>query len=257
MTTTERASDDTIELAHNIAKELSTPFVPRSNKTIRALQKTHDAETIIVVGPSDIRLLSEGQPPLFFHPSMALVRIKRLRDGGTDSLLRASGATLGDHVLDCTAGLCSDSLVFSYAVGDQGKVIALEASAVLHAVIREGLQSYETGLPDIDHAMRAIKPLHEDHDQYLRQLDNNSMDIVYFDPMFEKPVTTSSSLVPLRSFACKQTLTEESIQQAVRVARKAVVLKERRNSEHFARLGFHNIHTSATSIAYGVIRIDS
>lgn len=129
-----------------LADELRASYVPRSNKTIRALYDKWTVDEVVVVSSREVRLLQEGQHPFYFHPSMALVRLKRLRTGGNDTLLSISGVTAGDTVLDCTAGLCSDALVFSYAVGAQGKVIAIEASRVLHAIVREGLQTYETGI---------------------------------------------------------------------------------------------------------------
>jgi 16S rRNA (guanine1516-N2)-methyltransferase len=256
VTTSEHPEADTVERAERLADELQASFVPRSNKTIRALRDKWEADEIVVVSAQEIRLVQEGQPPFYYHPSMALVRLKRLRSGGNDTLLDVSGATAGDTVLDCTAGLCSDSLVFSYAVGPQGKVIALEASRVLHAIVREGLRTYTTGLPDIDDAMRAIRTVHGKHQSLLPTMEDKSADVVYFDPMFEKPVTTSSSIVPLRSQAHREALTVEAVKDAFRIARKKIVLKDHRDSGQFERLGFRLVRVSASAVAYGVIDIE-
>lgn len=211
---------------------------------------------MVIVSPQEVRLLSEGQPAFFFHPSMALVRLKRLRIGGTDTLLSVSGVVHGDTVIDCTAGLCSDSLVFSYAVSSEGQVIAMEASPMLHAIVREGLKLYHTGINEFDEAMRAIKPVQGHHEPLLRQMGDKSADVVYFDPMFERPITTSSNLVPLRSQACREPLTEQAVREAVRVARKKVILKDHRDSGQFERLGFTKARVSSSTVAYGVIAID-
>lgn len=256
VTTSEHPVADIIDRAMRLAKELEASFVPRSNKTIRAMHAKWADDEIVVVADKEIRLMLNGQQPFYFHPSMALVRLKRLRSGGNDALLSISGVSSGDTVLDCTAGLCSDSLVFSYAVGERGKVIAMEASHVLHAIVREGLRVYETGLADIDRAMRAIEPVLGQHQAILSRMEADSADIVYFDPMFERPVTTSSSMVPLRSQALREPLTLESVREAVRVARKKVVLKDHRASGQFERLGFRLARTSASSVAYGVIDIE-
>ncbi|BBI33641.1 class I SAM-dependent methyltransferase [Cohnella abietis] len=256
VTTSERPQESTVERAIRLAGELQVTYVPRSNKTIRALYTKWATDEIVVVSPTEVRLLQEGQHPFYYHPSMALVRLKRLRDGGNDTLLAVSGATAGDKVLDCTAGLCSDALVFSYAVGKQGTVVALEASDVLHIIVREGLQTYETGLPDIDEAMRAIQVDQGRYEDILSKMDDKSVDIIYFDPMFEKPVTMSSSLIPLRSQAFKEPLTEEAVKDAIRIARKKVVLKDHRDSRQFERLGFRLVRASASSVAYGVIDIE-
>lgn len=256
VTTSERPSADTEERAVRLAEEWEAPYVPRSNKTIRAMHAKWSEDEIVIVSPKEIRLMLEGQQPFYFHPSMALVRLKRVRSGGNDTLLSVSGISAGDTVVDCTAGLCSDSLVFSYSVGSAGKVIAMEASKVLHAIVREGLLTYETGLPDIDSAMRAIRPVHGKHQELLPLLANKSADVVYFDPMFERPVTTSSSIIPLRSQAFREPLTAETVQEAVRIARRKVVLKDHRDSGQFERLGFRLARSSASAVAYGVIEIE-
>ncbi|TFE30101.1 class I SAM-dependent methyltransferase [Cohnella luojiensis] len=256
VTTSERPSADTEERAVLLAAELQASYVPRSNKTIRAMHAKWSEDEIVIVSPKEIRLMLEGQQPFYFHPSMALVRLKRVRNGGNDTLLSVSGISDGDTVVDCTAGLCSDSLVFSYAVGRTGKVIAMEASKVLHAIVREGLMSYETGLHDIDEAMRAIQPVHGKHQDLLPLMKNKSVDVVYFDPMFERPVTTSSSIIPLRSQAFREPLSLEAVREAVRIARKKVVLKDHRDSGQFERLGFRLARTSASAVAYGVIEIE-
>jgi hypothetical protein len=82
------------------------------------------------------------------------------------------------------------------------------------------------------------------------------VDIVYFDPMFERPVETSTALAPIRSQAHREPLTLDSVREAVRVARKAVVLKDHRDSGQFAQLGFSLARKSYSSVAYGVIKIE-
>lgn len=256
VTTTERPPEEIILRALRLADELQVPYIPRSNKTIRSMHAERTENEIIVVSRTDVRLLSELQQPFFFHPSMAIVRLKRLMAGGTDTLLTLSEAEPGDTVIDCTAGLCSDSLVFSYAVGPQGRVVAIEASQALHVIVREGMRIYETGLPEVDTALRSIEAIHGNHEKLLRQMDDKSADIVYFDPMFERPISTSSNLVPLRSKAFGEPITEQSVKAAIRIARKKVILKDHRNSRQFERLGFNRARVSTSAVAYGVITID-
>lgn len=255
VTTTERPPEEIVLLANRLAAELQVPYVSRSNKTIKSMHAKR-SEEIIVVSRRDVRLLSEEGQPFFFHPSMALVRLKRLMSGGSDTLLTISGAKPGDTVIDCTAGLCSDALVFSYAVGPQGRVVAMEASQALHVVVREGLRIYDTGLPEVDSAMRSIEAVHGNHEDLLAQMPGKSADIVYFDPMFEKPISTSSNLVPLRSKAHSEPLSEKSVTNAIRIARKMVILKDHRDSGQFVRLGFSRVRVSTSAVSYGVINID-
>ena len=256
VTTSEHPDAYTQERAIAIAGEWGVPYVPRLRHTIAKLNRMHGNAEVAVVGPKEIRLVPIEGPPFFYHPSMALVRLKRLFAGESDSLITVSETVPGDIVLDCTAGFCSDALVYSYAVGTEGKVIALEASPVLHGIVREGLATYETGLPEVDLAMRAIQTVKADYEAYLRGLADNSVDIVYFDPMFDRPVEASAGLAPIRTQAHKEPLTLESVREATRVARKIVVLKDHRDSGQFARLGFRLARKSYSSVAYGVIKIE-
>ncbi|TVY02314.1 class I SAM-dependent methyltransferase [Cohnella terricola] len=256
VTTSDRPSGNAVERAERLAEELQAAYVPRAGRTIRALHTKLGEKEIVVVGPRDIRLVAEGELPFYFHPSMALVRIKGLLAGGKDTLLSVTGVSPGDTVLDCTAGLCSDSIVFSYAVGDKGRVIALETVKTMHALVREGLLAYESGVPDVDRAMRAIETVSGSYEEILPCMEDASADIVYFDPMFEKPVSASSSMVPLRSLAAHGTLTEKAVQEARRVARRKVVLKDHRDSGRFEKLGFSLAKVSSSAVAYGVIEIE-
>ncbi|MFD0670282.1 class I SAM-dependent methyltransferase [Cohnella sp. GCM10027633] len=255
MTTSERPDTRTLELAKALAKEWGTDYVPRQQHSIARLSRMRDDSDVAVVGPREVKLVPADGPPLFFHPSMALVRLKRLLEGGIDTLVEISGTRPGDVVLDCTAGLCADALVFSFAVGPQGRVVALEASPIVHAIVREGLKLYDTGLPEVDRAMRAVRPVLASYESYLKQQEDDSVDIVYFDPMFERPVDASSSLEPLRARAHMGPLTDEAVSEARRVARRSIVLKDHRGSGQFERLGFRQARKSGSSVAYGVITI--
>lgn len=257
VTTNIRPDEATVQKARQLARELDAVYVERRNRTLAALARMHGTDRIVVVGAADIRVLSGQAPPFFFHPSMALVRVRRLRHGERDALVDVAGVRPGDAVLDCTAGLGADAIVLSYAVGEQGRVTALEVSPVLHAVVREGLATYVTGEADIDAAMRRIETRRADYSDVLPRLPDKSYDIVYFDPMFRIPVRSSSALEPLRAFAEKRPLAEEDVRHAIRVARRRVVLKDHRDSGEFERLGFAIARKSSSPVAYGVIDCDA
>ncbi|GGF89679.1 class I SAM-dependent methyltransferase [Paenibacillus abyssi] len=254
VTTSSHPSKAVLEGASRLADEFSAVYATRRNHSLKKLMEQHNDPKLLVVSDHDLRYYDGQEPPLYFHPSMAFVRIKRLRKGESDPMLDVSGCAPGDHVLDCTAGLASDAFVFSYAVGPQGKVTALESEPVLAAIIREGMRLYDTGFEDANEALRRIEVRSEDHRETLGLLPDNSYDIVYFDPMFRKPIEQSSSLQPLRSLANHHELLAVSVHEARRVARKAVVLKEHKDSPEFERLGFKRVHVNTSKIAYGVIR---
>lgn len=253
VTTSEGPTNQAVAAAKRLAEELSAVYVHRGQHSLRRMSRRLGEERLLVVTSHNLRYYEGGEPPLYFHPSMALIRIKRLISGESDPMLVAGSCAPGDEVLDCTAGLGADSLVFSFAVGARGRVTALESEPVLAALVSDGLMRYDTGMVDVNEAMRRIELVAENHAERLAALPDNSYDIVYFDPMFRRPIQESSALQPLRQLANHSALAAASVTEAVRVARKAVVLKEHRWSGEFARLGFEQVQASTSKIAYGVI----
>ncbi|MWC28164.1 class I SAM-dependent methyltransferase [Paenibacillus sp. MMS18-CY102] len=260
VTTASKPSETSLAKARALAEELSGRFLLRRGRTLSQLIDDNKENRLLVVLENEVRFYegaTSGQP-LYYHPSMAFVRVKRLLRGEPDPLIELSGCAPGDSVVDCTAGMCADSLVFSVAVGAEGTITALESEPVLYAVIREGLQSYKSGLPDADDAMRRITMRLANHTEYLSQLPDKSVDIVYFDPMFQEAIEESSAIGPLRALANYNPLSSEAVEQAKRVARKCVMLKEQKDCAEFERLGFTRCKTKKTSkITYGVIRVDA
>ncbi|MBM7563388.1 class I SAM-dependent methyltransferase [Paenibacillus sacheonensis] len=251
VTTAQKPTPEQTAYAQAIAAELEGRFVPRKQDSLQLLGRKYEDPVLLVADDRGLRYYEDSKEPLYFHPSMAYVRVKRMRKGERDPLIALTGCLPGDSVIDCTAGLGSDSIVFSYGVGASGKVTALESERVLYTVVREGLRSYRTGHEDVNDALRRIGMRCIDHLSYLKQQADKSADIVYFDPMFRHPLHDSSALAPLRGLANGAALSEESVKQALRVARKCVVLKEHGDSGEFERLGFEKRHRN--KIAYGVI----
>lgn len=257
VTTAQQPSTASREKAARLSAELGAKLVQRRGFTVKQLIRQSADRRAIVVTEHETRFYDgEEGAPLFFHPSMAFVRVKRLRKGESDPLIELSGCRPGDRIIDCTAGMAADSLVFSYAAGRQGIVTALESEPVLGALVREGLSEYDTGLPEVDEAMRRIRLLVRSHIDYLAEQPDNSAEIVYFDPMFRQPILDSAAIGAFRTIANDAALSEEAVRQAVRVATRAVIMKEHGASGEFARLGFRKRGTSTSKIAYGVIPID-
>ncbi|WP_127533643.1 class I SAM-dependent methyltransferase [Paenibacillus kobensis] len=260
ITTAAKPSEASLAKAKQLAEELSGRLTLRRGQTLNQLMAAGSDDRLLVVLENEIRFYegSTDQHPLYYHPSMAFVRAKRLLDGDKDPMITLSGCEPGDQVIDCTTGFAADALVFSIAVGREGAVTALESEPVLHTVIREGLHQYQSGLAAVDEAMRRIETKLANHTAYLAGLPDKCADIVYFDPMFEEAIEESSAISPLRALANYGRLSDEAVRQAVRVARKCVMLKEQKGSGEFERLGFTRCHTKKTSkITYGVIAVDA
>ncbi|MDR0269443.1 class I SAM-dependent methyltransferase [Paenibacillus sp.] len=256
ITTGDKAGEAIIRRARALASHTGCLYVPRSRTPLAKMAKLHGNDDIIVVLDGGARLVRPGEEPMDFHPSMGFIRAKRILKGESDPMLDAACMREGDSVLDCTAGLGTDALVFSVKGGMDTVVTAVESSPSLSALLSEGLAYYTSGVNEVNESMRRINVLNRNHLDVLRSLPDLSMDIVYFDPMFREPLMDSSAIRPLRWFANSEPLSEESIQEAVRVARKTVVLKEKRGSGEFARLGFTEQERAHSKISYGVITVD-
>ncbi|MFD2612128.1 class I SAM-dependent methyltransferase [Paenibacillus gansuensis] len=257
VTTVYDPSPDTETKARGLAERLAAGFVPRRQFSIARLRSRYGQQPVWIVSEKELKYVTMNDAVLFFHPSTAIIRVKRMLKGESDTVVRLAGIRPGDSVIDCTAGLASDSIVFSHAAGAEGRVVALESQLVIGTLISEGLHGYVSDLPELNEAMRRVEVCRTPHLEYLLAQPDRSADTVYFDPMFRDPIGESSSMSPLRGTANDDPLTIEAISQAMRVARHTVVLKEHRDSTEFARLGFTTVHRTSSKIAYGVITLDS
>ena len=255
VTTSYHPQPERERIAKKLAERLSVPCVPRERKTLKQLFAETGFTQAVVVSQGEIRWEDREGRRFFFHPSMSAVRVKRLRSGGSDPLVESSGMRRGDEVLDCTLGMGADAIVASFAAGPEGRVVALESQLVIAALVEHGLRTYSTDRADLTEAMRSVEVVCADYRDYLPRLPDKSFDIVMFDPMFGETVRESSAMQALRPLANPEPLDPESVKEAVRVARRAVLLKERRGSGEFARLGFR-VAKEASKYAFGVIRVE-
>ncbi len=190
------------------------------------------AEAFLVFDSEGV-VLRHGEGALRFTPGMAHLRVKRISAGEQDDfLLRFSELRPADAVLDCTLGLAGDALVAARAVGEQGRVVGLEKSLAIYAVVSEGLAAHAYAPGSC-----RIEPVHADAAAYLGQLPPASFDVVLFDPMFERPRRASPTFELLRRFADYAPLTPEMLESARRVARRWVVVKGSRYSTDLKKLG--------------------
>lgn len=251
--TTTQTTGET-ESLHRFVSDSGFTYVPRNRMGIGKLGQIHEADAVIVWEAGGPVLYMEDER-FFFHPSMAKNRIGLYRKSGTlDLMIRACQIQKGDRVLDCTLGLGADAIVSSYF--SQNEVTGLESIAPVAYVIKWGMQMYASGMPWLDEAIHRIKAEHQDHGKYLKNCRDGSFDVVYFDPMFQQPLMKSQAIHSLRQLADHRLLTNDTIKEARRVARKRVVLKDRFDSTEFERLGFDQmIGNSNHLIAYGVMNI--
>lgn len=260
VTTVQHPSPSITQIGRDIAEKLNVSFIERNRLSLAAIRERYKVGNIIVSttgGP--IVHTSNGE--YFFHLSMAELRIKNLINGKHDHMVTAMELSPGMSVLDCTLGLGTDAVVASFVTGENGLVVGLESSPVIALITGIGLQNFTLESQseyDITSALRRIRVENADYFELLQTLPENSFDIVYFDPMFRNPIYKSSNLNPIRELADKRSLTPEAIDQACRVAKQKVVVKEAASSKEFSRLGITTtVGGKYSSIKYGIIKCEA
>lgn len=245
------------ELGSALAKQLHTNFVARKGKSLATMKAEYDVDVIILTTQKGL-IAHTPSGDFFFHLSMADLRIKNLINGKHDHMIAAMDLQPGMSVLDCTLGLGTDAIVASYFIGSSGKIVGLEGSPVIALITADGLKNFAAETDAIAQALRRITVINTDYLNYLKTLPDHSFDVVYFDPMFRRPVDSSSHIKPLRFLADNRQLTIEAVREAIRVAKHRVVIKETQGSHVFAELGIDKtIGGKYSSIQYGVVAVGS
>ena len=190
-----------------------------------------------------------------FHLGTAELRIKQMKRGVQDRLLALLPPRKDIVIVDATFGAGRDATVFSWYVGNAGKVISLEKSAALWAIGKEGLAQFSDSDKDVIEALRRIELYHYDFVSWLLKAQSKSVDVIYFDTMFKHPVKRNANHIEVfRKSACYDTLQESILLEACRVARECIIVKERSFSPLFKNELFTKIDSKrGQSTAYGVI----
>ncbi|MEH7885807.1 class I SAM-dependent methyltransferase [Bacillus sp. JJ1609] len=253
VTTAGRTTEEMTALAREIAGELNAEFVPRKKRSIMAIQEKL-FDNCLVVGKERLELYPFGEKePFFFHPNSAMFRIKRLMNGENDPLVEGGKLAAGMSFLDCTLGLGSDSIVASYAVGTRGFVTGVEARPELSYLVKTGLKSWDSGYEAINQAMGNIKVVNGYSLDFLKSMDDDSFDCVYFDPMFDESILESDGIRGLSHFAVYEGLSKQTMDHALRVAKQRVILKDHFRSTRFDEFGFKVHRRKSAKFHFGVI----
>ncbi|MFJ5963085.1 class I SAM-dependent methyltransferase [Bacillus sp. NPDC093026] len=256
ITTSFRANEETIKTAKKLADKLHGEYVERRKQSVRQLAKIRGE--VLVVGKERFEWYQPNGEKFFFHPSSAMFRVKRILRGEKDPLIEAADLQLGDSFLDCTLGLGADAITASCATGPNGNVVGIEKNPITALLVHEGLKTWETGVIEADEALKRISVISGDSIEQLKKLPDRSFDVVYFDPMFEETIQESSSIARLRHVAEHRFHHEIAIKEAMRVARKRVVLKDHWKSTRFKAKSyqFQVIKRKTAQFHYGYITIE-
>ena len=240
------------ETARRLAADSGYPYVQRGQETLVHTAARAGRSGLIIVERTHLSVWIAGRR-FRYHTSMARLRVLALQRGQQDALVAALGIAPGGRVLDCTCGLGADAIVASYAAGRAGRVRALEASPLLALLVERGIASCARDAPpDLVPAMRRVDICCADFVRYLRREADNAWDVVYFDPMFTETIAAARGLDLVRCLARPGGPSLADLQQARRVARRRVVMKDRRPGRELERLGFTTVHESRR-VCYGAL----
>lgn len=238
-------------LARDLAARLRVPLVHRRN---RSLHRTISPATAAIVVEADGLAVRVHGASLKFHPNAAKLRVLQLIRGNRDRMVSVMRLLPGDRLLDCTCGLAADATVASFAAGPSGAVHALEASPVLAEIVSAGMRTYEDPLAELVEAMRRVKVINARYQDFLRSAGDGEYDVVYFDPMFDVTYEDSRGLDLVRVIGVEGSPGAADVKEAIRVARRCVVMKDRAPGDRLLSLGF-TLKSPGKKICYGVIEL--
>ncbi len=238
VTTSQNSKQKTFEKAQSFAAENKLLFVKRKT-SLKNISLKYNAEGIFVFTNAELYYWY-NETEIRFHPNMSKLRILALQRGKPDRMVKAMGLKPKDKVLDCTMGLGADAIVSSHVVGQGGIVYGLESQWEIATLTKAGFLDYaeqEASCSEKE-ALFRIKILHQRYEKFLINARENYFDVVYFDPMFRDTIHDSYGIDGIRLLSNQSPLSKEAVANAVRAAKRRVVLKERTNSPEFSRLGF-------------------
>lgn len=235
ITTSLKAKENDIFEAKKSASEFDLQYMAREKLSWQDFFSKHGIEEAFIQKGETINLVNIEGEELFFHPGTALIRGILLERGECDPLIEAMGLNKDDKVLDCTGGLLNDAIVLAYYL-DKGQVTALEKSKNLYIVTKRGLSSCDKGSLKLREAFGRIELKNIDYKDFLKDrsmVKDGDFASIYFDPMFSKPVELSPGISKIRQYASYDSLEKSTIELALSLAKKRVVVKIRSNDSYF------------------------
>lgn len=254
VTTSKRATLDQMERARAISETFHAPFI--EHRDLKEYCEAHESVGVLSVEKAQLKYWSEGET-FFWHPSTAKLSLGELDRLKISALPKALRLEEGDQIVDATLGLASDALRMSLLLGKSGRIYGTEENAIMALLTREGLKALSSEETLIGAAAGRIEVTCAHHLSYLKALDSKSVSAVYFDPMFKAPKGSSHSINAFRGLAHHEALSKEALEEATRVAVKAVVVKERYGMGEFERLELPLYFGSRAygAVGYGAIHL--
>lgn len=241
-----------IEQAKELSQLLQMPYVPRKHQSVEELLDAHHCAGALVVTKEGPSFVTKEGIPHQFHLSMAHLRLLEIDRGHTDHLLRAIGYETATSVLDCTAGLGSDSAIISYGCPQLTRHTAIEGHPILGYITNYGFRHFQHKNPSVTESLRRIQLVICNYQDFLNQIEPNRYDVIYLDPMFENPVYESPQFLQWRGHLLESKVTPEIVELALEKS-KRLVIKERKGSRLFKDIPpIEMVGGKYSSISYGI-----
>lgn len=254
VTTAGRPDEWSLQLARYVCDELQLEMVERKKRSVQKIAEMYNAH-VIVAGKNRFEYYAKGMTmPFFFHPNSAAFRLKRVARGEQDPFLEAVQLQQGDSLLDCTLGMGADAMLAAYQVGVNGRVVGLEADRNVAFIVKNGMKTYDTTELPLTACMRRIEVVRSEAVDYLRMQPDAHFDVVYLDPMFDETIEESSNFQALREVGSHIDLSRQWLQEAIRVAKKRVVLKAHFRSKLFDMYEFKRDIRLTAKFHYGILQ---
>lgn len=202
VTTTSRVTRSTEARARRIARLPGFDYV--------AYPDRDRDQAVLLVGREGLRI-ALGERRFRWHPGLLHTRLEA---GFRHPLVRAMDLRVGDRVLDSSLGLGTDAAFLATLTGQP--VVAVEAVPAIALMSAEGLAG----------AGHDVRVICAEGAAFLRGLPGDSFDVVQGDPMFPVGTGITHSLAGIRSVARHDPLGEGWLREALRVARRRVVIRD-------------------------------
>ncbi len=226
VTTGRDVDDEHRRRAASVAERLACPLVPRASFARMSADCGADCFYVVRATHEELRAV-DGRAA---HVQPGLMPTK-LGEGLRHPLIRALRGVVDDGdraedvgvVFDGTLGLANDAVHVAAVTG--ARVDGCEASAVLHALLEEGLPRIARSAEPWAAAATRVTARLGDSAAALAALPDDAVDAVLLDPMMSRRKRSAPSFDLLRAFAVPDRASPRLLQEARRVARRRVVLK--------------------------------
>ena len=239
VTTPRRPKPADVDEARAQAKRLGLSFVERRSLSWERLVEESGAQAVLAAAVGDRALWLPGmRQPWRFHGGMAVLRIRRLLEHGEmDPFLVACDCAPAIGSSTAPGGACADALSRRMRSGRDGHVEVVEASPLLHAVIAHGVEQVRFGEAPIDSAWIACTSRWATTSRCCARCPTA--------PTIPSTSTRCSARARaqppgfdvVRALADPRPLAAEALVEARRVARRRVVIQDRKRGGELERLG--------------------